>query len=165
MRVLLKLTLDCAPEAAWRAIQSPTVFREAAIPVMKFRSLEPNGFPPRWEEGQHPVAISLGGIPMGTQAIGIELPERRHDGVQILRDNGTGLTGLNAVFDKWDHRMAIAAHPTEPGRTLYRDRLVFSAGALSAAVWPSLWLLWQMRGARLTALAPSWSEDRTGQVS
>lgn len=159
MRVLLKLTLDCAPEAAWRAIQSPTVFREASLPLLQFRSLELNGFPPRWEEGHHPVAITAAGVPIGTQSIGIEFPDRRHKGVQIMRDHGAGLTGLSAVFTRWDHRMAISAHPTEPGKTLYRDQLIFSAGPATAAVWPSLWLLWQMRAARLRSIAPSWSDD------
>ncbi len=158
MRVMLKLILDCEPEAAWRAIQSPTVFREASAPLLAFRSLERNGFPAVWDEGQHPVEMKALGIPIGTQSIGVELPERRHTGVQILRDNGAGLTGLNSVFTKWDHRMAIAADPAGTGKTLYRDRLVFEAGALTAAMWPSLWALWQFRGARLTALAPSFSD-------
>jgi hypothetical protein len=157
MRVVLKLVLDCEPEAAWRAIQSPTVFREASLPLLAFRSLEDEGFPNRWDEGRHPVQISALGIPLGTQAIGIELPERRHEGVQILRDNGEGITGLNSIFRTWDHRMAIARGP-RPGTTLYRDRLRFDAGPLSAALWPSLWALWQFRGARLTALAPSWDD-------
>lgn len=158
--MLLKLTLDCEPEAAWRAIQSPTVFREASLPLLDFRSLEPNGFPPRWEEGVHPVRILAAGVPIGSQAISIEFPERRHAGVQILRDNGGGLTGATTVFDRWDHRMAIAASPDEPGKTLYRDRLVFSAGALTLPIWPSLWAFWQLRGARLKALAPTWSDTR-----
>ncbi|MFD1714782.1 hypothetical protein ACFSBZ_09895 [Amnibacterium flavum] len=161
MRVLLKLILDCEPEAAWRAIQSPTVFREASLPLLTFRSLEPNGFPNRWEEGAHPIRMSIAGVPLGSQTIGIEFPERRHEGVQILRDNGAGLTGLNTVFDKWDHRMAIAADPAGTGKTLYRDRLSFSAGPLTLAVWPSMWALWQLRGARLTALAPSWTHPAT----
>lgn len=164
MRVLLKLVLDCEPEAAWRALQSPTVFREASLPLLGFESLEDKGFPNRWEEGRHPVRISALGIPIGTQEIRIELPERRHEGVQILRDNGGGITGLNRVFRVWDHRMAIARDP-ETGRTLYRDRLKYDAGALSAAMWPSLWALWQLRGARLTALAPSWSDTVPGDVA
>jgi hypothetical protein len=159
MRVLLKLTLDCEPEAAWRAIQSPTVFREASMPLLDFKSLEAAGFPNRWEEGVHPVEIRALGIPIGTQSIRIELPDRRHEGVQILRDNGGGLSGATTVFTKWDHRMAIAASPDQPGKTLYRDRLLFSAGALSPAVWPSMWAFWQLRGARLKALAPTWSAD------
>lgn len=161
MRVLLKLTLDCEPEAAWRAIQSPTVFREASLPLLSFRSLEPNGFPARWEEGVHPVQMSLGGLPLGSQTIDIELPERRHTGVQILRDHGAGLTGINTVFTKWDHRMAIAADPAGTGKTLYRDRLIFEAGPMTAAIWPSMWAFWQLRGARLKALAPGWTHPES----
>jgi hypothetical protein len=163
MRVLLKLLLDCEPEAAWRALQSPTVFREASAPFIDIASLEPSGFPSRWQPGAHPARMMVAGtVPIGRQTLNLEFPERRHEGVQILRDNGTGDSGLNALFTRWDHRMAIAADPAGTGKTLYRDRLSYSAGPYTAAVWPGLWALWQWRGARLTHLAPSWS-SRIGE--
>ncbi|HEY8589877.1 MAG TPA: hypothetical protein VIL55_10030 [Naasia sp.] len=163
MRVLLKLILDCEPEAAWRAIQSPAVFREVSGPIIGATSLEPQGFPTRWEEGAHPVRLKAAGVvPIGDQVIGIEFPERRHAGVSIMRDNGAGLAGMSRLFTEWDHRIAIAADPAGTGKTLYRDRLRFSAGAATAAVWPSLWALWQWRGLRLQQLAPTWS-DRIGE--
>jgi hypothetical protein len=163
MRVLLKLVLDCEPEAAWRAIQSPAVLREVYTPLIRVRSLEPQGFPNRWEEGAHPVQMLAGGIvPLGDQVISLEFPERRHEGVQIMRDHGGGLTGLSRLFTEWDHRIAIARDPEDPSKTLYREQLRYSAGPYTAAAWPALWALWQWRSARLKQLAPTWS-SRLGE--
>lgn len=160
MRVLLKLVLDCSPQAAWRALQSPAVLREVSSPLLEFESLELEGFPSRWEEGAHPVRVRLAGaLPFGEQTIQIDFPERRHEGVSILRDTGKGLSGLPNRITEWDHRMAIAADPAGTGKTLYRDQLKYKAGPLSAALWPSLWAFWQWRGLRLQQLAPTWSSD------
>ena len=159
MRVLLKLRLDCRADAAWRALQSPTVMRECAAPWIDYASLEPDGFPTRWEEGAHPVTLLAGGLaPMGQQRIQISLDTVRHEGVRIVHDDGGGLAGFPKVITKWDHRMAVSTHLDDPAATLYRDRLVFDAGAATLALWPSLWALWQWRGLRLTQLAPSFDE-------
>ncbi|WP_210479842.1 hypothetical protein [Naasia sp. SYSU D00948] len=163
MRVLLKLTLDCEPEAAWRAVQSPAVLREVYTPLVKVDSLEPGGFPNRWEEGAHPVRMKAAGIvPLGDQVIALEFPGRRHEGVQMMRDHGGGLTGLSSLFTEWDHRIAISRHPDDPAKTLYREQLRYSAGPWTAAAWPALWGLWQFRAARLKQLAPTWS-SRLGE--
>ncbi len=163
MRVLLKLTLDCEPEAAWRAIQSPAVLREVYTPLIKVDSLDPKGFPNRWEEGAHPVSMKAAGfVPLGDQVISLEFPERRHEGVQIMRDRGRGLTGLSRIFTEWDHRIAIARHPDDPKKTLYREQLRFSAGPWTALAWLKLWSLWQYRAIRLKQLAPTWS-SRLGE--
>jgi hypothetical protein len=54
--------------------------------------------------------------------------------------------------------MAVAPAPGDPGRTLWRDRLVIG-GPAAAALWPVLWTVWQWRGARLRQLAPTWAHD------
>ncbi|THG29639.1 hypothetical protein [Naasia lichenicola] len=156
MQVFLKLILDCEPQAAWRAIQSPAVLREVMSPALGFQSLEEKGFPTRWPPGEHPVTMKALFLPIGEQIINIEYPERRHVGVQIMRDNGRGVSGATSVFRVWDHRIAIAADPAGTGKTLYRDRLKFDAGVLSAAAWPVLWSVWQYRGLRLQQEAPTW---------
>ena len=48
MVVMLKERLACRPEAAWRALQSPTVMREVAGPWLAYASKEDGGFPSRW---------------------------------------------------------------------------------------------------------------------
>lgn len=160
MRVLLKLVLDCTPDAAWRAIQSPAVLREVASPVLDFESLEPDDFPTVWGTGAHPVrALAARSLPVGEQVIDIDFPATRVPGVRILRDTGTGLNGLLALTTRWDHRMAIAPDPAGTGKTLYRDQLIFEAGPLTAALWPSLWAFWQWRGAQMKRMAPSWASD------
>ena len=40
---MLKQVLDCDPDAAWRAIRSPQVFRAVSAPLMTFTSAEPLG--------------------------------------------------------------------------------------------------------------------------
>ena len=153
MRILLKLVLDCPPDAAWRAIRSPEVFRQVSAPLTTFESLD-GPFPESWPEGEHIVAVkALGLVPMGRQVIAIGFP-RRSDGVRMVRDSGRGLDGMLALVTTWDHRMAVAA--TADGRTLYRDRLVIGAGILTPLVWPVFWVFWQWRAARLKALARTW---------
>jgi hypothetical protein len=155
MRILLKLELDCDPDAAWEAIRSPSVFRAASAPLTVFRSLEPEGFPERWPIGTHTVEVrALGLVPIGTQAITIS---EHHDrpGVRIVRDSGGGLSGSLTVVTHWRHSMAVSATPD--GRTLFRDQLEFSAGALTVLMWPVYWLFWQWRAYRMIRFAPSWS--------
>jgi hypothetical protein len=159
MRVLLKEILDCPPDAAWRALASPAVFREVSGPLMGVRSLEQNGFPTRWEPGEHPVAMSgLGVVPLGEQMIRLDMRTTK-GGVRIVRDSGNGVTGLMSTITHWEHSMAISPDPAGTGKTLYRDQLVFSAGPATLAVWPGLWAFWQLRMLRLKALAPTWRYD------
>ncbi|TFD46527.1 hypothetical protein E3T55_16790 [Cryobacterium frigoriphilum] len=171
MRVLLKETLDCTPDAAWRAIHSPAVFREVSSPVMTVESLEADGFPTSWEPGEHPVTMrGLGLVPLGMQVIRLSETTLRQAGtgtaagngagtVRILRDTGRGVSGSMAAVTHWDHRMAIAADPDHPGKTLYRDQLIFRAGHATLAVWPGFWVFWQWRMAQIKRLAPTWRFD------
>lgn len=169
--MLLKLILDCDPDAAWRALQSPTAFREVALPWLDFESSEPGGFPTTWAEGEHRVRVrALGALTVGTQAIRLDARRVREPGsaggaeVRILRDSGGGTGGLLAAVPHLDHRMAIAPDPAGPGpdgrlRTLYRDQLIVRAGALTPVAWYALWAFWQWRGQRLRRLAPTWAYD------
>jgi hypothetical protein len=159
MTVMLKERLDVRPEAAWRALRSPTVMREVAGPWLGYASLEDGGFPSIWEDGVHPVQLlAAGALPVGVQELGISLDTERHRGVRIVRDSGAGLAGVPSVFRSWYHRMAVSPHPDDPSATLYRDRLEYDAGSATAAIWPGLWTLWQWRGLRLKQLAPSFDE-------
>lgn len=159
MRILLKLVLDIDPDSAWRALQSPAVFREVSSPLLGMHSLD-GGFPTRWTNGgSHAVSIdALDIAPIGAQEIAIghrRVPSRPE--VRMIRDSGRGLSGAMSILTEWEHTMTVA--PTEDGRTLYRDRLVFSAGVATPAVWASLWAFWQLRGLRMQQLAPSWRHD------
>jgi hypothetical protein len=159
MRVLLKFTLDCEPDAAWRAVRSPVVFRAVSRPLTRFTSLEENGFPDEWSPGVHPVRMyAAGNILVGDQTIDLEFITRpataKRGEVRIVRDTGRGLSGPLALVTRWEHSMAIAAAPG--GRTLYRDQLDFSVGPLTLLAWPLYWAFWQWRGAAMRRLAPTW---------
>ncbi|WP_165063369.1 hypothetical protein [Marisediminicola senii] len=154
MRVLLKLVLDCDADVAWRAIRSPSVLKEVSSPLLDFQSLEADGFPELWPEGEHRVAVAgLGIVPVGEQVIAISYPRDRM-GARLIRDSGYGLSGIFTVTTQWQHTMAVA--PLPDGRTLYRDQLVFDAGYLSALLWPGYWLFWQWRALRMRHLARTW---------
>jgi hypothetical protein len=154
MRILLKFPLDCDPDAAWKALRSPTVFRAVAAPWLTFQSREPDGFPAEWTAGGHPVsAKALGLLPVGDQVIDLSF-EERSDGVKLVRDYGGGTSGALAVVTTWRHTMAVA--PSADGRTLYRDRLIVGAGLATLPVWFGMWLFWQWRGLRIRQLAPGW---------
>lgn len=155
MRILLKFVLDCPVDAAWRAIRSPEVFLAVAAPLLSFESEEPAGFPTIWPEGTHPVrALGLGVVPIGEQTIELAFEERA-DGVRLVHDTGRGVSGSLTLVTAWHHTMAVSG--TADGRTLYRDRLEYEAGALTLAMWPLYWAFWQWRGIQLRRLARSWS--------
>lgn len=153
MRVLLKIVLDCSPDAAWDALRDPRVFAAVSAPLLSFESLEAGGFPDRWDAGDHPVRVRAAGlVPMGEQVIGISFPEL--PGVRAMRDTGRALSGPLRVVSRWQHTLTVA--PAPGGRTLYRDRLVIGAGALTPLLWLVFWAFWQWRAIGMRRLAPTW---------
>ncbi|MBU1587848.1 MAG: hypothetical protein KKH51_07865 [Actinobacteria bacterium] len=151
MHVMLKQVLDCEPDAAWRAIRSPEVFRAVSSPLLTFASAEPLG--QTWSQGEHPVtARLLGLIPVGAQVIDLTFTQRGD--VRFVHDTGAPTSGALSVVSYWHHTMAVS--PTNDGPTLFRDRLLFDAEPVSLLVWPAMWAFWQWRAAQLRRLAPGW---------
>ena len=152
MRILLKLHLDCTPDAAWNAIRRPEYFRAVSFPLTTFTSLEPDGFPELWPAGEHPVLVrALGIIAVGEQVIDISFPPQKR-GVRSVVDRGRGVSGQLALITKWEHTMAVSDAPGN--KTLYRDQLTFEAGPFTVLLWPMFWAFWQWRAIGLTRLAP-----------
>ncbi len=165
MRVLLKLVVDCDADAAWRALHSPRAVAELYGPLLELDPLDPAGLPTRWEPGDDAaVQLSFAGIlPLGRELIQVsdrivEDPAAAGTRVRIFRDSGIPLTGPLAWLDVWDHQIAVSPAPRDPGRTLWRDRLVI-AGPTAPALWPVLWAIWQWRATRIRSLAPTWAHD------
>jgi len=156
MRVQLKLVLDCPPDAAWNALQSPGVFREVLHPLAGVEPIDPPTFPEFWPDGRTELRITSfsGLVPLGRLTLDLARIER--DDVRILEDRGHPDSGPLAVVTSWRHRMAVS--PAADGRTLFRDRLDFSAGVAGAGIWPVLWQFWQYRGGRLKKLAPDFDK-------
>jgi len=161
MRIMLKLVLDCPADAAWRALHSPRAVAELYGPLMQMEPLE-SAPPTSYEPGMDvPVQLLFAGlIPAGRQFVHVEDRELA-DGrgaVRVMRDSGIPLTGPLAMLDVWDHQMAVSPAPGQPGKTLWRDRLVIG-GAAAPLLWPILWATWQYRAMRLRALAPTWTSE------
>ncbi len=159
MRILLKLELDCTPDAAWRAVHSPTALGEIHGPLLRIHPLGP--LPTQWEPGEDAaIRYAAGPIPLGSHLIRVAHRDAAdaNGPVRIFRDYGDALTGPLAVLDAWDHQMAVSAAPGGAGRTLWRERLVFT-GAAAPALWPVLWGMWQWRAGHLRRLAPTWAFD------
>ncbi|MFT4229138.1 MAG: hypothetical protein QM602_02490, partial [Microbacterium sp.] len=160
MRVLQKFTIECDADAAWRALHSPRAVAELYGPLIGLDPLD--SLPTSWEPGaEAAVALSLGGaVPLGRQLIHVSdrVTTDRRGPVRILRDSGIPLSGPLAGLDVWDHQIAVSPAPGDPGRTLWRERLVIG-GAMAPVVWPALWSVWQWRAARVRALAPGWAHD------
>jgi hypothetical protein len=161
MRILLKLELDCTPDAAWRALHSPRAIAELYGPLIEMVPLESQPATSLEHGADVPVQLrALGAVNVGRQLIHVEdrSTEDAHGPVRILRDSGIPLTGPLSQLDVWDHQMAVSASPGSPGKTLWRDRLVIG-GAAALPLWPVLWATWQYRAARLRALAPTWAYE------
>lgn len=157
MRVMLKFTIDLDVDAAWRALHSPAVMAELYGPFLTMAPLDP--LPTAWEAGaEAAVQLGTGPLRVGTQLIHISDAERTQAGerVRIMRDSGIPLSGLLGDLDVWDHRIAVS--DAGDARTLWRERLVFR-GRTSALLWPGIWAMWQLREARVRALAPGWAHD------
>lgn len=155
MHVQLKLVLDCPPDVAWKALRSPAVFGDVSYPLVVFAPRDGGEFPAFWSEGSHPVkARALNGLlDAGTQDIDVRFGESH--GRPIFEDRGGPLTGPLTIITRWRHRMVLASWPD--GRTLYRDRLEFSAGLLTPLVWVGMWVFWQWRARGLVRLAPGFA--------
>ena len=71
MRVALRLVLDCPPDAAWEALQSPDVFREVFHPLANVEPIDPPVFPQAWPDG--PTLLRLtsfsGLVPLGERIL------------------------------------------------------------------------------------------------
>ena len=164
MRVLLKVIIDCDADAAWRALHSPRAAAELYGPLMEMTALPPDALPTSWSPSDDvAVGLSLGGLlPAGRQLVHVSTrtaPDPRTGApVRIFRDSGIPISGPLAALDVWDHQVAVSPAPGDPGRTLWRDRLVIG-GAAAPLLWPVLWTMWQWRGTRLRVLAPSWAHD------
>lgn len=159
MRILLKLTVGCDADAAWRALHSPRAVAELYGPLVQLTPM--TTLPATWEPGDDAVVgLHAGVLPLGRQLIDVSDTTRTGHGdpVRILRDTGIPLSGPLSALDVWDHQMAVSRAPGRPGHTLWRERLVIG-GRAAPALWAPLWAVWQWRASRIRALAPTWAYD------
>ena len=146
MRVQLRFEIDAYPDEVWAMLHDPVALQQVAAPLLELEPVGHRRFPPTWTPGDHLVRIRLLGIlPVGDQRI--RLSTSRRQDARILEDSGGPISGALGIVSGWRHRMAVS--PLAGGRTLYRDRLDISAGALTPLVWIGAWVFWQYRAARI----------------
>lgn len=127
MYVQLKLSLDCEPEAAWRALRSVAVVREIYAPVIDVRPV--GDFIPAgggegidrervlspgtmWEPGSVDCDVRLFGlIPVGRQTIRVGFDRSRDGEAHIFSDTGGASAGPLSLLRGWRHRMAVSPLP------------------------------------------------------
>ena len=144
MRIEIPTHLPCPPETVWQHVQTPRLLEHICWPLIRFTPVPPARFGERWEPGRMLVSIRLFGVvPLGTQWIGIELPDG--DAPQAfpwrIRDNGSG-----TLAKRWDHWIEI--RPADDGGTHYVDRIDIEAGWLTPFVAGFAALFYRHRQAR-----------------
>ena len=151
----LKFELDCPPDLAWDLLKSPGALTAISRPFLSFAPVGNAALPERWTEGPHPVEVHafFNVVRVGEQVIDVSFREAssKHGTVRIFADDGGPTSGALTAITRWKHQMAVS--PAPGNRTLYRDQLTFSAGALTPVVAIGLWLFWQWRGAGIRKLA------------
>lgn len=123
--VELSVYLGASPETIWDHVQNSKLLHYVARGLIRF---VPQGqaFPERWIPGEYRTWMFLFGIlPLGWQAVGIEMPEQLA-GRYVLRDNGYG-----PLIKRWDHWIEIYAEGTG---TRYVDRVHIDAGVLTPLI-------------------------------
>lgn len=172
MRIDLRFTIDCDPEAAWHAVHSPAVAAELYGSLMQLEPLTPlperfgsaadpgtgSGRTEAHAEAEAEVELRLAGLlPIGRQVIRIR-DETWGAGASLVRtmhDEGRPLSGPLALLTGWHHRMTITPVPGDPNRAVWRDRLAFG-GSIALAAWPVMRITWAWRARRIRRLAPTW---------
>lgn len=123
----------------------PALFLHVAAPLVRFRPMASTQFPQRWSEGEYRGSMRLFGVlPMGWQAIVIELPEAEGD-ARTLSDNG-----YSPTLPHWHHRIIV--EPSDSG-THYTDAVTFDAGWRTPFAAPLIRLFFRHRQCRLRTLA------------
>ena len=146
MIVELETLLACPPSKAIEEVKKARLLSYVARPVLKFVAKDPNEFPIQWEEGHYKTSIYLFGlIPLGRQVIGLTIPQSQS--LFCMRDNG-----YSKVITKWDHTITI--DPIDDG-TLYKDRIVIEAGALTPIIGVFVRLFFRYRQKRWRNLVAS----------
>lgn len=152
MHVVLRFEIDAYPDEVWAMLHDPAALQEVVAPLLEMEPVGHRRFPPTWTPGDHLVRARLFGLlPVGDQVINVT--SSRRGGARILEDSGGPVSGLLGIIAGWRHRMAVS--PLPDGRTLYRDRLDFSAGILTPLVWLGTWAFWQYRARRIPRVVAS----------
>jgi hypothetical protein len=134
----IETSLNCPPDLVRHHVMTPALLNYVVAGLMKFEPINPPAFPERWSPGTYTVRMrAFHLIPVGWQAVGIELPGETEP--WFVRDNGSG-----SVARVWDHFIFIA--PNGDG-TRYVDEIRIDAGVLTwpVSIYARLFYLYRQR--------------------
>jgi len=124
--IVLSCHLEAPTDRIWAEVQKPKLLHFVAHPLLRFRPVNPDQFPARWETSDYIVSMRLMGfIPLGHQTISISHPNGPN-GTRQIRDSGH-----SALIQRWDH--VITLEPEGKG-TRYTDHVTIEAGLLTLPV-------------------------------
>ncbi|MEM6702780.1 MAG: hypothetical protein AAF690_08760 [Acidobacteriota bacterium] len=148
MKISLETTLACSFHDAAEALRRPALFLHIAAPLVSFRPTRGTSVPEFWVEGTYWFAMrAFGLLPIGEQAIVIEIPASDDPEVLRLRDRGH-----SRMLPVWDHRITLRRRD---GELRYRDDIELDAGWLTPLVGLSVRIFFQHRQRRWRRLAAS----------
>lgn len=146
-RVEVHSLLDCPPDKAWQAVQTPVLLAHISAPLLGFKLRDGGALPEVWQAGET-ARLNLIGfafLPLGQHDITVE----RIDGQK--REIVSRESGLLAPV--WNHTIRI--EPAADGRTHYSDVVELAAGPLNPLVGNFAYLLYRYRQTRWQMLAPT----------
>ena len=145
MKVRVSTRLDCAPDAAWEAVQTTALLEHVARPILRLAPCYGRSFPERWEEGlEVTVALRLFGVlPAGRHTIRIRTLD---PGRRVIETSESG--GMVPV---WNHRIEVAR--VDSGDAVYTDDVDVRAGWRTPLVWLFAHFFYRHRQRRWRRLA------------
>lgn len=149
MQLERSVLLPCSFEEMRQAVLKPQTLAYVAAPLVRFRWLDPDRMPARFDPGRYKVGMRLFGVlPMGWQIIDpVIADDAPQAGRFVLHDRGDGM-----LCRQWDHRILLVRQGTQ---CHYTDRLSLNAGLLTPAVTGFAWLFFRHRQRRLIKLCRS----------
>jgi hypothetical protein len=127
MKVYVSSIFPARPSTIFEDLQNPAILVKVASPIMVYKPVKPETFPPVWETGKaYFVKLYMFGfIPMGTHRIVIEYFDK--DAMKGKSDESGTIAKL------WSHQMTVK--PYNNDATLYTDEIEIKAGIWTFFVW------------------------------
>jgi ligand-binding SRPBCC domain-containing protein len=142
--VVVETTLDAAPDAVWRAVNTPAAFRFVTQGLVSLDGVDEVD---TWGPGASVAGkLRILGVPFSQHRITVESID---DDRRALQSDEAG-----GPIRSWRHLITVDEVPGDPDRCRYTDRIEIDAGVLTPAVVAFAHVFYRARQRRWRALAP-----------